>query len=74
MKPCKGETGFSVSSFQDSISYFSITQGSGCCAASTLGFAVPRFQRADSHLRLHPSESGSIADSDSIPDLDRICL
>jgi uncharacterized protein len=44
-----------VSSFQDSISYFSITQGSGCCAASTLGFAVPRFQRADSHLRLHPT-------------------
>jgi hypothetical protein len=34
-----------VSSFQDSISHFSITQGSGCCAASTLGYAVSRLRR-----------------------------
>jgi hypothetical protein len=45
MKHCKDETGFSVSSLQDSIAHFSITQGSSCCAASTLGFAVQRFQR-----------------------------
>jgi hypothetical protein len=50
MKPCKGETGFSVSSLQDSIFHFSITQGSGCCAASTLGFAVKRFQRFGWHF------------------------
>jgi hypothetical protein len=53
MKPCKGKTGLSVSSLQDSISHFSITQGSGCCAASTLGFAVTRFQRFDSHFQLY---------------------
>jgi hypothetical protein len=56
MKLCKGETGLSVSSLQDSLSHFSITQGSGCCAASTLGFAVTRFQRFDSHFQSHPPE------------------
>jgi hypothetical protein len=50
-----------VSSLQDSHISFFVTQGSGCCAASTLGYAVSRFQRAEasflsyveSHIRLH---------------------
>jgi hypothetical protein len=54
MEPCKGVTGFSVSSLQDSISHFYITQGSGCCAAFTLGFAVQRFQRCLEFIHLSP--------------------
>jgi hypothetical protein len=43
-----------VPSFQDSIDNSCLTQGCGCFAAFTLGCAVTRFQRADSHFRLHP--------------------
>jgi hypothetical protein len=52
-----------------------LTQGCGCGAAFTLGFAAPRFQRwidahalrgrnFDSHFRLHPFSTGTLVSVD----------